>query len=124
MNKKIILKTMLLFSGLITVPILAISCGTNSNQNHYVFALSTPANLGDATKFVTDIQQTFNNLKNQSEYNDYKDLEDITISVTTVDDNKAKKYLIENETADFAFLRSKIITKIIFINKLIQKFKL
>ncbi|MDE5949537.1 MAG: hypothetical protein K2J02_01870 [Malacoplasma sp.] len=111
MNKKIILKTMLLFSGLVTVPILATSCGTNDNQNHYVFALSTPANLGDATKFVTDIQQTFNNLKNQSEYSDYKDLDDITISVTNVDDNKAKKDLIENGSADFAFLTSKIITQ-------------
>lgn len=110
MKKRLISKIMFLFSGLFTVPIVLNSCAAN-NENHYVFALSTPANLGDSKKFAEDVQQTFNYLKTQSEYSDYKDLADITISVSVIDDNSAKKDLIENGAAHFAFLTSKSITQ-------------
>lgn len=110
MKKKFISKLLVLTSGFIVIPTIVTACGTN-DENHYVFALSTTANQGDFNKFANDVQQTFNTLKTQEAYSQYSDLADITISVNNIDDNDAKRDLVENGSVSFAFLTSKTLTK-------------
>ncbi|MDE5553339.1 MAG: hypothetical protein K2I67_02220 [Malacoplasma sp.] len=110
MKKKFISKLLILASGLISIPAIATACSTN-DDNHYVFALSTTANQGDFNQFANDVEQTFNKLKKQESYSQYSDLADITISVNNIDDNDAKRDLVENGSASFAFLTAKTLTK-------------
>lgn len=102
------------------VPIFLSSCGYD--ENNYVFVLSGTSNNGDYNKFAKDIQSTFNKLKNENKK--YKNLSNITITIKgDIDDNQSKKDLIENGSADFAFISSKSLIANDFykkVNPLIQ----
>ncbi|BAC44454.1 high affinity transport system protein [Malacoplasma penetrans HF-2] len=114
-----ILKTISINSFLLS-PLLLASCGYNANN--YVFVLSGTANSGDYNKFALDVQNAYNQLKNSNDK--YKHLSDITITVKgNIDDNQSKKDLIENGSADFAFISSQSLVSNNFyqkVNPLIQ----
>ena len=111
--KKNLLKLLPLFVFGST-PVLITSC--SSNDNNYVFILENTANQGDYNQFAKNVQDTFNELKTKDEK--YKNLSNITITVKSgISDDQSKKDLLENGSADFAFLTSKSLVSSNFYNK-------
>lgn len=75
---------------------LSFSCFANK-QNKIVFALSQNQYQKD---FLTSIENQFNHLKKNSEFAN----QNFLFEVKSIDDNEAKKDLIENHSVSFAFL--------------------
>lgn len=114
MKKGLFYKTIGVCAFSITTPVFLSSC-SYVDKNTYTFVLSSTANKGSATKFVNDVQNTFNNLKEEDAK--YSNLEDIKIELKQVNDNKSKKDLLENGTGSFAFMTSQSLREKNFYKK-------
>lgn len=76
------------------------SCGLSSNNNTIVFAMKTGGIVQSAKDFVNQVKLNFDKLTENLELKNLP----TTFKVKEVSDNSSKKTLIENGSANFAFL--------------------